>query len=552
MNNQNDSTTSDKKKPGRKPTSTSPALRKAQNRAAQRAFRERKEKHIIELEAASKQLREQRDKLMAENKELRSNVGVLGYESWHLKGAMLSLQLMCFINNIAIPDHSPYLDQKQHSFENDSIHPGVISAYTSACKRNTPPLLSSSSKKSHSHDRKSDDKDLPQHYLSTGSILVYKDSIQTVVGNRITTRIRATPPPQPPALPKPSSESNISLSCSSSSSVTSETPGSKQHSTTTTTTTSPSLTVSGQHRVSNYRASLHNNDATSPDCTSATGEDEKMEKQHNAMIAMDEDKEEEEAVFSARPIMLTREPIPSFNQASLQTLQLRHQLQAACSKMESGTFIIKPTVLQTTVPHDPRIDLIPITAMRDRMILFFELFDLDDCITCILKGIEYNGDGDPSHASSWRLPSQFYEDYWYLAQDYSIDHIRQRWPELEKMQADGSMHAILSKAAKLNQLADVSALGSDDPLLTEPTATAMKSLFPDHGRPPQGYPFESFLSSQQPTSPADCDFLPPLESIHIHQQQIFSHRMPSADEEDDHRQQPITLRPPDYMVLDRH
>lgn len=353
MNNQEGSSTSDKKKPGRKPNSTSPALRKAQNRAAQRAFRERKEKHIIELEAASKQLREQRDRLMTENKELRSHVGVLGYEGWHLKGAMLSLQLMCFMNNIAIPDHSPYLDQQQNTLANESIHAGVISAYNDACKRNTPPSLFSSNKKCHSHDRKSDNKDPSQHYISTGSILVYKDSIQTVVGNRITTRIRATPPPNSSAPPPPSSsESNVSLSTlSSSSSETSDTTTLKQHSTTSTTTTSISSTAAGQHRVSSHRASLHNYDATSPDCTSATtGEDEHMEKQSNAVMAMDEEKyDDDEAVFSARPIMLTREPIPSFNMASLQTLQLRHQLQAACSKMESGTFVIKPTVLQVRV-----------------------------------------------------------------------------------------------------------------------------------------------------------------------------------------------------------
>lgn len=352
MDTQQGSTTSDKKKPGRKPTSTSPALRKAQNRAAQRAFRERKEKHIIELEAASKQLREQRDKLMTENKELRSNVGVLGYEGWHLKGAMLSLQLMCFMNNIAIPDHSPYLDQQQHSLANESIYPGVISAYNTACKRNTPPSLFSSHKKNYPHDRKSDNKDQTQHYISTGSILVYKDSIQTVVGNRITTRIRATPPPQPSAPHPPSSaDSTMSLS-SSSSSETSETPVFKQYSMTTTTSSSSSPAGAGQHRVSNHRVSLHGNDATSPDCTSATaGEDEHVEKQRHGVIAMDEDKkdDDDEAAFSARPIMLTREPIPSFNTASLQTLQLRHKLQAASSKMESGTFVIKPTVLQVCV-----------------------------------------------------------------------------------------------------------------------------------------------------------------------------------------------------------
>ncbi|KAG9305656.1 hypothetical protein G9A89_022578 [Geosiphon pyriformis] len=47
-----------RKKPGRKPNPASPALRKAQNRAAQRAFRERKERHLRDLENTIKSLRE--------------------------------------------------------------------------------------------------------------------------------------------------------------------------------------------------------------------------------------------------------------------------------------------------------------------------------------------------------------------------------------------------------------------------------------------------------------------------------------------------------------
>ncbi|CAG8534283.1 3328_t:CDS:1 [Paraglomus occultum] len=47
-----------RKRPGRKPNPASPALRKAQNRAAQRAFRERKERHLCDLENTIKALRE--------------------------------------------------------------------------------------------------------------------------------------------------------------------------------------------------------------------------------------------------------------------------------------------------------------------------------------------------------------------------------------------------------------------------------------------------------------------------------------------------------------
>ncbi|KAI9321228.1 hypothetical protein BX666DRAFT_1899905 [Dichotomocladium elegans] len=101
-----------RKKPGRKPNPASPALRKAQNRAAQRAFRERKERHLREMELAVKQIREQRDRLQAENDRLKKDSDILASENWYLKGIVLSLQLVCFRHNLVIPEHSPYINEE--------------------------------------------------------------------------------------------------------------------------------------------------------------------------------------------------------------------------------------------------------------------------------------------------------------------------------------------------------------------------------------------------------------------------------------------------------
>ncbi|KAI8597981.1 hypothetical protein EDD21DRAFT_310039, partial [Dissophora ornata] len=46
-----------RKKPGRKPNPASPAIRKEQNRAAQRAFRDRKERHLHEMESSIMELK---------------------------------------------------------------------------------------------------------------------------------------------------------------------------------------------------------------------------------------------------------------------------------------------------------------------------------------------------------------------------------------------------------------------------------------------------------------------------------------------------------------
>jgi len=76
-----------KKKPGRKMMMTEPAnKRKAQNRAAQRAFRERKEAHVKGLETRVTELEELTQNKDAENENLKNQVQALQTELMALKG----------------------------------------------------------------------------------------------------------------------------------------------------------------------------------------------------------------------------------------------------------------------------------------------------------------------------------------------------------------------------------------------------------------------------------------------------------------------------------
>ncbi|KAF1832234.1 PAP1-domain-containing protein [Decorospora gaudefroyi] len=69
------------KKPGRKPLTSEPTTkRKAQNRAAQRAFRERKEKHLKDLETKVQELEKASDSTNQENGLLRAQVQRLQME----------------------------------------------------------------------------------------------------------------------------------------------------------------------------------------------------------------------------------------------------------------------------------------------------------------------------------------------------------------------------------------------------------------------------------------------------------------------------------------
>ncbi|KAL6803807.1 PAP1 domain-containing protein [Trichoderma sp. SZMC 28012] len=74
------------KKPGRKPLTSEPtSKRKAQNRAAQRAFRERKEKHLKDLETKVEELEKASEAANHENSMLRAQVERITAELNHYK-----------------------------------------------------------------------------------------------------------------------------------------------------------------------------------------------------------------------------------------------------------------------------------------------------------------------------------------------------------------------------------------------------------------------------------------------------------------------------------
>ncbi|KAL7784975.1 PAP1 domain-containing protein [Trichoderma ceciliae] len=77
------------KKPGRKPLTSEPtSKRKAQNRAAQRAFRERKEKHLKDLETKVEELEKASEAANHENGMLRAQVERITAELNHYKQRM--------------------------------------------------------------------------------------------------------------------------------------------------------------------------------------------------------------------------------------------------------------------------------------------------------------------------------------------------------------------------------------------------------------------------------------------------------------------------------
>ncbi|KAG0203260.1 hypothetical protein BGX28_004401 [Mortierella sp. GBA30] len=85
-----------RKKPGRKPNPASPAVRKEQNRAAQRAFRDRKERHLQEMESTIKELKETNAqitlRLQQESKRFKSSLQTLQSENYYLREVVFSFE----------------------------------------------------------------------------------------------------------------------------------------------------------------------------------------------------------------------------------------------------------------------------------------------------------------------------------------------------------------------------------------------------------------------------------------------------------------------------
>ncbi|KAF9407161.1 hypothetical protein BGZ94_002804 [Podila epigama] len=86
-----------RKRPGRKPNPTSPTIRKEQNRAAQRAFRDRKERHLQQLENMIKDLKDQHflvtSKYQHEARQLKAHIEALQSENYYLREVVFAFEI---------------------------------------------------------------------------------------------------------------------------------------------------------------------------------------------------------------------------------------------------------------------------------------------------------------------------------------------------------------------------------------------------------------------------------------------------------------------------
>lgn len=353
-----------RKKPGRKPNPASPALRKAQNRAAQRAFRERKERHLRDLETTIKSLRE---KHHAATKELQTTQAMLDsfrVENWYLKGVVLTLQFVCMHHHILIPSHSPYLSEEALS-EMAHSSPHAIESYVNAYTLNNVNLkpAMASHFANNAYTSNNNNMDGTQR----------DEDMQYEEHERNTTQEPATPSPSPP-----SSESII----------------------------------------------IKHEDSEDEDGTSFHHQQHQQQPPQQVMFQTQQPKDtnpwqQQQHQQSPAPQEPLLEEPRSLSAIQKLRLQLRCQSRMVMSGCPKSAARLQPTLLQLAIPHDSRIDLIPAPHMRDRMIIFRDQMDYDRCFSLLLNGAVQHGE-DPTLAQNWELPPEFFSEFWYLTIDYDL------------------------------------------------------------------------------------------------------------------------------------
>lgn len=418
-----------RKKPGRKPNPASPALRKAQNRAAQRAFRERKERHLRDLESTIKSLRE---KHHATTKELQSTQAMLDsyrVENWYLKGVVLTLQFVCMHHHILIPSHSPYLSEEALS-EMAHSSPHAIESYVNAYTLNNVNLKPAMA--SHFANNA---------YVNNMDGTERNENMQHEENETNTTQEPATPSPSPPS--------------------------------------SESITIKHE-------------DSEDEDGTGFQQQQQQQQsvmlQQQQQQQPKDLNPWQHHQQSPAPPLL--QEPLveapQSLSAIQKLRLQLRVQSRMVMSDCPKSAARLQPTLLQLAIPHDSRIDLIPAPHMRDRMIIFRDQMDYDRCFSLLLNGAVQYGD-DPTLAQNWELPAEFFSEFWYLTIDYDLSRTN-KWRRAKGLPDIGDTHNQYNYWSSQQQQQQEAAKTHDqawaDEMLSQ-LAEGMPTLQPvDHNKTP--------------------------------------------------------------------
>ncbi|KAI8370881.1 hypothetical protein EDC96DRAFT_429868, partial [Choanephora cucurbitarum] len=104
--------------------------------------------------------------------------------------------------------------------------------------------------------------------------------------------------------------------------------------------------------------------------------------------------------------------------ATMPPLQALHILRL---QMKLGSILgdatlpsLIPTAIQRVVPHDIRIDYVPGASLRDKMIIFRDYYDIDECFQFFTQQAVFLG-GDVRNPKNWVVAPEYSAKFWFLS-----------------------------------------------------------------------------------------------------------------------------------------
>ncbi|KAI8338136.1 hypothetical protein BC941DRAFT_424684 [Chlamydoabsidia padenii] len=417
-----------RKKPGRKPNPPTPAQRKAQNRAAQRAFRERKRREMRDNEVNIKKCLHQRDQAIRKAHTLQRTIKQLRYENNYLKGCLLTLKLACFSHGINVPKF-------WNTGETDAVGADILSLSKT---EGIPQCLEFFLDNNMHIISKSPE------FLSTTTDNTTIPSTTGSTGNSNGTWTNGYHPPQTkstsittcsPISFNKNDNNNTMINTSSYSNSLMDPPQNYQQQQSilddisrldpslyssvimpdfiTHSLSSPTLLPPLQQQQQ-LAPSYTTNDILAllnltPKSTSTT----------TATTYWPLSGTQSSPSSSTTPQPMNQHPKPSSSDIShrsfppMAAIDAINYLRRMNRNKPFEQSIFTPTELQKAVSHDARIDSVPGPLIRDHMILFQGYYDANALFSFLIKHSRFLG-GELGNSDCWFVPPTFFQTYWFL------------------------------------------------------------------------------------------------------------------------------------------
>ncbi|KAL7309916.1 hypothetical protein PS15m_010738 [Mucor circinelloides] len=417
-----------RKKPGRKPNPPTIQERRAQNRAAQKAFREREQQRREEKE---KQWRDYSEEI----KSLKKQLATVQYEAKYLKACVLHLTLACLIHRGSVPhiwtesriipsnSHGEYKKPVyepygQHIMNEAYQTPALLDMVLenqcivdfNKALFNTSQLNAFENQKKKMGNNADASALSYQDYISQEIITINKNSQEPKKSFPRAKKQKLNPMRSPSPLEPPAATPQTSLP-------------------------SPPTKHSKHERYSSSPTFSTLDEVPSSSSTNTEAHEEYSAS--NQVLAVN--RKPVIGVLFEPPALRTSEDI--INMPTLQALHiLRLQLKLGSILGSMTPAALLPTALQRVIPHDIRIDYVPGASIRDRMIIFQDYYNMDDCFQFLTQNTVFMG-GDVRDTRNWVIDPEYSMKFWFLSHQL----VDQSYDECLDMTTSDILHEELCK-----------------------------------------------------------------------------------------------------------